>query len=272
MRKYKPGKYRRNRILKFKWKRRNFRLDRRFIGIAFFIALFLAGIGYLGKVTYQSSLFRVKEVKSNIELSSNFKRAVIGKSLFTLNTGRIYSEIREECLECKNIYVRKEFPSALKVEAEKRIPFVQIRRKKFYPLDEEGFIVEAGAPTEFPGLITVEIEGQDSGFKKGYVYKDERINYVFELAKLLKKKKFLSSYSIPLINATYPEAMYFIVNDAIGGEDIISNEVKVIIGKDDIERKLYLFDSVLKEQLKGELSAVKYIDLRYNKVYLGYKR
>ncbi|UCD15511.1 MAG: hypothetical protein JSV34_00220 [Candidatus Omnitrophota bacterium] len=269
MRKYRRRRYRRRRkYFKLRWRRDDFRITNKYIWMLFFSLVSLAGIVYLGKAIYESPIFKVKEVKSDVNLDNNFKRTIIGQSLFALDTAAIHSAVVKNYPECKNIYVRKEFPSFLKIEAEKRAPFVQIRKKKFYPIDEEAVIINSGTPTQMVGIIAVEISGYDKPLRRGSVYDDERINYVFGLMRVLKQEKFFDRFSVELINATYPEAMYFIVAD----NSSRGSQVKVIIGKDNFERKLYLFGNVLQEKLEGNLASVKYIDLRYKKVYLGYKR
>jgi cell division septal protein FtsQ len=50
-----------------------------------------------------------------------------------------------------------------------------------------------------------------------------------------------------------------------------TNAVKVIIGIDDVEHKLFIFDNLVNEKLKGNLAGVKYIDLRFKEGYIGVK-
>jgi hypothetical protein len=63
------------------------------------------------------------------------------------------------------------------------------------------------------------------------------------------------------INATIPEALYVVVDGA-----------EVILGNGDYQRKLKVFEDLLSGDLKGKLAGMEYIDLRYQKVYLGQKK
>ncbi|MBU1121747.1 MAG: FtsQ-type POTRA domain-containing protein [Candidatus Omnitrophota bacterium] len=270
MRKYKRRKYKKRRkYFKFKWNKDDFNVNSKYVWISFLLILFLTGIIYLGKTIYDSDLFRVKKIKAQEYLTNSINNKIMGQSLFTLDIRKIYAELVKVYPECKNIHVRKEFPDSLNVEMEKRVPFIQIRKEKFYPVDDGAIILSEGDDEPIEGVVSADLGGYDKPLKKGDRYIDKRIDYVFSLMKVLKSEQFFDGFSVELINAAHPEAMYFVVSD---NNDNTSNQVEVIVGKDNFKRKLYLFDNVLKERLQGTLSEVKYIDLRYNKVYLGYKR
>jgi hypothetical protein len=50
------------------------------------------------------------------------------------------------------------------------------------------------------------------------------------------------------------------------------NDARVVIGGTDFERKLYILENILNEKLSGDIASVEYIDLRYKKAYVGYKK
>jgi cell division septal protein FtsQ len=71
-----------------------------------------------------------------------------------------------------------------------------------------------------------------------------------------------------------PQAIYFLIGSLpqSGNRIPAQEEIKVIIGEDDFKSKVSLLKEVVNSKLKDKLSSVKYIDLRYKKVYVGFRR
>lgn len=231
------------------------------LGVIILSLLLVLLLFYTGSLIRKSGFFRITTVKSNIPVEPVLKHYISGKSLFTVDIKKIYNFIHRKNPEYKNIQVLKEFPSSLRIRVVFRRPFAQLYLKKFYVLDREGVIINISNTDDFSKMIVIEIGGDNSKLTRGIKIKDHRLELALELIDKIKTKKFLEKLSIKNINMSFPESAYF-----------IADGTRVIIGNDDYERKLYILESLLNESLGGNISSVEYIDLRYKKAYVGYKR
>lgn len=243
-----------------KFKRIRFKLNPRFLGGGIFTLSFLLFFSFLGKVIYKSDIFKVKEIKSNVVLDEDLKKRCEGQSMFDLNSQELRSSIITRYPEYKEATVLKEFPHRLKIEIKKREPVVQIKGKKFYPVDREGVILDENLEP-FLNLIPVEVGNEINSLRKGKQIRDERLGYVFNFLEEIRKRNFINKFSVELVNASFPRDFYFVISGA-----------KVIIGEEDWGHKLYILENLLARTLKNDLSSVKYIDLRYKRAYVGFKQ
>ncbi len=75
--------------------------------IVFLVLLGVAALLFLGKVIYQSPMFTVKKVESNVKLNSELVASVKGRSLFTVNTNYLYKRISSNHVEYKDVSIVK---------------------------------------------------------------------------------------------------------------------------------------------------------------------
>ncbi|MFH1504084.1 MAG: FtsQ-type POTRA domain-containing protein [Candidatus Omnitrophota bacterium] len=262
-----------------KYKRRkkvNLKLSPKFIlvlSIGVFFAVILGGIGY---VVCTSDSFKVKDsdIISNMALNRGLREEIEGKSLFSINTAVISSNIIRGHPEYKRVSVSKEFPSTIIIEVEKRFPVAQIKGKMFYSVDKKAVVLSAGSSQPLPGLITIEIDSRGRLFLKGEHIDDRKLEYAFGLIRILKEEQLLNEFAVELINSVSLEAAYFVMEEKKTGiaADLSNEDIKVIVGEGEFSQKIKLLKSVISGELKDKLPLVKYIDLRYKKVYVGFKR
>ncbi|MFA5008651.1 MAG: cell division protein FtsQ/DivIB [Candidatus Omnitrophota bacterium] len=232
-----------------------------YLGVGAVLLLALIFILYSGSLMYRSGFFRVREVHSNVAIEPVLKNYILNKSLFKLDIGKIYAFLSRRHPEYKKIQILKEFPSALKINIIQRKPFAQLFLKGFYILDREGVVISANEFNSAQQLTVIEMGKDNVTLSKGVCITDKRLELAYELIEVIKTKKFLGKFSIKTINVAFPESTYFVANDT-----------RIIIGSTDFERKLYILENLLNEKLSGNIASVEYIDLRYKKAYVGYKR
>ena len=231
------------------------------LGIGILCVFLLAVVIYSGSRIYHSGFFGVTRISSNVPVEPALKNYVLNKSLFKLDIGRIYDFISKRHPEYKSIQVLKEFPSSLRINVIQRRPFAELYLKNFYILDREGVVIGVKESNIFPQMVVIEIGQDNTTLSKGMCITDKRLELSFRLIELIKTRKFLNKFSVKSINATFPESAYFRVNDT-----------RIVIGNSDFERKLYILENLLNEKLAGDINLVEYIDLRYKKAYIGYKK
>lgn len=243
----------------------NYRLNSKAIWIGFFLVGILACFLFLEKSLYCYRGFKVKEIRCNIELDVNLKALIknyaLGRQLFNVDIKKVYHQIARSHPEYKEIHILREFPASLKIEVKLRKPFAQIKAKGFYLIDREGVIVSDASYEPFSAFIPIEITDRNIYLQRGSLIKDERLTLAFNLIKEFRNSKFLRKIPVILINTTSPQATYFVIYDT-----------KVIIGMNDFDKKLSILEHVIIRQLKNDISSSEYIDLRYQKIYLGIKR
>lgn len=241
---------------------KKFKFTLTFFWISFFCILITLALFYAAKNIHKIDFFQVKNIESNIPLNISFKTQVQGRSLFDIDTQKMRSMISDQHPEYKEIYIIKRFPSSLRVEIIERSPFAQIQGRNYYLIDKEGFIIDNGSSTPYDNLISIKIADGNKVFKRGQRIRDRGLTHAFDLIKALNSNiKFSDAFDVKLINASLPQAMYMIVDN-----------IKVIVGESNFEKKIKLLYSTMEDTLKSKLSLVKYIDLRHKKIYIGYKR
>lgn len=259
-----------------KFKQFNFRVNPRFVWVGSFCLLGVILLSCLMYSIYSSSVFKLTEesIESDLPLNRNLKEKIKGKSLFTVDLEPISSRLVKEYPEYKEIYIFKKFPSSLIIKAKKRKVFAQIKAKRFFPVDKEAIVIDSGSKTPLPGIISIEISDYKYSLRKGKVIDDKRLDYAFNLIKTLKVQDFFDLANIKLINSTKLDALYFIVSSQAfaGGDEAKGKDIKIIIGKDEFAKKIELLRSAMDQQIKDKIDSVEYIDLRYKKVYVGFRR
>ena len=259
-----------------KFKQFNFRLDpklSRWGSLVFCCLILLIGIGY---AIYASGVFRIKEedIKSNLLLSRSLKEKIKGKSLFDLDIKSLSSTLINARPEYKEVYVYRVFPSCLKIEGVKRMPFAQIKDIRFYPVDKEAIVLSEGSLQPLDDLILIEIGSNNRSLKKGNSIESRSLEYAFDLVRAINEEGFLNEGRVALINASSLEAIDFIfIRKNCDTEDSLGcSGIRVKVGKGDFRRKISLFKNLMDNELKDKMPLLQYIDLRFKKVYMDFRR
>jgi cell division septal protein FtsQ len=231
------------------------------LGTGALCILLLAVIVYSGSLIYHSGFFKVTRISSNVPIEPALKNYIFHKSLFKLDIKKIYAFLYGRHPEYKSIQVVKEFPSLLRINVIQRKPFAQLYLKNFYILDREGVVIGVSESSNSPQMVIIEMGQADTSLPKGMRITDKRLELAFKLIEVIKTRKFLNKFSIKSINVAFPESTFFLANDT-----------RIVIGNNDFERKLYILENLLNEKLAGSMDPIEYIDLRYKKGYVGYKK
>ncbi|MFA7677001.1 MAG: FtsQ-type POTRA domain-containing protein [Candidatus Omnitrophota bacterium] len=259
-----------------KFKQFNLNLHPKVTWISVVVVLAAAGVFVLLHFAYNCAVFTINEdtIMSNIAVDKTIVATIKKESLFSLDVDTLAADIQRKHPEYEDVYIVKKFPSTVNIKIKKRRALAQIKGKLYYPLDDQAVIVDKGSLRPLEGLIPVEITGHNDSFAKGYKIKDERLDKAFSLIKTLRKENFLNEFSVKLINAADLQAIYFLIESLpkTGSDISATGEIKVIVGEDDFKNKIGLLKEVVNSRLKDRLSSVKYIDLRYKKVYVGFRR
>ena len=232
------------------------------IGKIFFVFLVTGALLFFSFKLFSSSLFKIENIEANIDIDKDIKKEIKGKSIFHVDTEMIRGKLLRRHRGIKEVYVRKVFPSFIKIYAEKRIPFAQIKKDGFYLLDKERVLLKRRLKSPYPDAFIIEIDDYDSSLEEGRIVKDKRIELAYSLIDELNKSGLLEKYKISTINATLPYSISFFIDN-----------VNIIMGEGDFKRKLFLLKRLLENRYNNKVDSLRYIDLRYatsdDNIYVG---
>jgi cell division septal protein FtsQ len=231
-----------------------------------------AGIVIIGKLT----AFNVKQsdITTNVQLNKTVSDHIVNNSIFTVDLDFVASSIMKGHPEYKNISIKKNFPSKIVIEVDKRGSFAQIKGKKYYPVDKEAVVLNDGSIQAYENLIPIEYSSTDYRLKRGQHIKDKNLGHAFDLIESISREVILAKFVVSLVNTVNDEGSYFLMqskdSDEAGASGV--KVVKVIVGKDKYSAKIKILKDLLDGKLREKMPHVKYIDLRHKKVYVGFRR
>lgn len=227
-----------------------------------FAGIIVFAFAEISRQLIDSSFFKIRNIEINLneddELKKEIMRAVKDKSILTLNLESIRSKLARSHLEIKELMITKIFPHTLKVEVIERIPLFQIRSDTHYIIVDRDLVALGERSQPGKDLIVVEIDKMRRNIKKGEFINDKRVIKAGKLIEVVKEK----------FPAFTPEV---ILAKSLDSLSMVVRGTKIILGEGDFERKLKILDSLLKNKFNFNLKLLRYVDLRYSKVYLGRK-
>lgn len=233
--------------------------------LIFFFAIIAVLLFFMASAMYKhlqkEPLFEVAKVECNgIEdkaLKKEIEEKVLHRSLLSLDLNKLHRRLLDTHLEIKELTLVKHFPDKIEVRITKRIPYFQIKTNHYYIVDKD-FKVIRETLSPYPELVIVDVDAMRRSIRQGSSVDDIRIKKAAQLIDLSGK----FPHILPTI----------ILADSLESFSFMVSETKVILGKGDLEKKLIVLDSLVKNKFNNDLSSVRYIDLRYSKVYIGKKR
>ncbi len=251
-----------------------FRFNFRILFTVIFSACAVGLVGWAGYGAYTSTLFQVSPatVYANIEPTSGLRRMLIGRSIFAVDTAAVSAALRTTYPEAKAIIVRKAFPAAVFMEVRKREPFAQVRSRKYYSLDREAVVLTSGSSQALERLILVQLNGFDRELRAGVKLDDVRVEKALQLIDALRAPGLLNQFQVKEVNAFNVQSMYILVSGAHQNPSASVEDIKIIFGDSGYDQKIQRLQNLLASQLNDKLELVKYIDLRHQKVYVGFKQ
>ena len=229
-------------------------------------AIMLVAIGFAVRTIYKSHAFVIREVRTNIALSPELVNSIKGQSLFSFDTRELYKKIFSVYTDLKEVAVIKRFPCVLNVVAIRRKPFVQVKYNGFFTVDKEAVVIDSDPAPEL-NLLSVEISDAAKKPARGLSLMTPQFKSALAIIDELKAHNIFARYPVELINVASEKSSYFVIHN----KDNVCTPVQVIIGNEDLSRRLLIFENLMATKIKGDLHLVKYIDLRYKKAYVGYK-
>lgn len=227
------------------------------------LALLVAIGGELHHFVHTQAAFDLSEVevRTNGSLDKDAVLDLIQESnIFKIDLLRLTQRL-EARPEVRSARVTRSLPDSLIVDVVERIPVAQMRANRYFLVDEEGVILPGARDYPDPDLpVIVGIGLMVGRIKPGEPYCSDRLNKALELLEAISPARSLKDRKVTRIDVRDLRDIYFLTDE----------EVEVRVGGEDFDQKIRLMDEVLLEaRSKGE--NVKYIDLRFGDVVVGWK-
>jgi len=242
--------------------RKNVFKKKLFLGFFIFVILILifSFSLWLKKKFYGLACFKVKKIEFRGNIDEEIKKYIFsslkGKPIF-FKLDSLYKEILKRFPSIKEVRILKKFPSTIVFKIEKREPFLQVRDDYIYVIDEELKIIGKTKGILKETLPVVEVGRLKKEFSLGERLGEERVREAVQFFKVLKKE---TKFSPQVILAYRLNSLSF-----------VEKGTKFIIGGKDWHKKLEILESILKEKFGNNFEALRYIDLREERIYIGRK-
>lgn len=242
------------------WKKRGFQYI--IVAILVIIALVFA-TQKAAQALFESPYFRIKTIEIDQALSFIDKRhlnVLKGKSVFTVDLKRLEKDLRTQYPQMSQIKIIKRFPNRILIVAKKRLPFARASIQAGTVLiDDQGVILSVGSSADkrLPLILGVT---HHKRITPGVSLGGEDTLAALHIIKEFKDNNTRLPYHLTQVDVANRWDIIF----------YLSNNLKIIVDRNDIGRKMDLLALVLSEnQLTRE--NVKYIDLRFKEPILGTK-
>ncbi len=263
---------------KKKNKKRKF-LKAKFLYAFFLIIIFLGIIFFLGYKIYKSSLFELDRgsIQANFKVEESLAEKIEGKTIFDLNLSKIKDYIKKQHPEYKEVNVFRQFPDTIKIRIKKRKPIAQIISRQFYLVDQEGIIISQASRDSFSSYPLIEGIVDRNHLSKGDNIQSRCLKAAFDVIHFIRESDLLAKINSPddgyhfelsLIKGPSFQTVYFYLDN----QKSPANRIEVMVNRDEIKKKIDLLGQLLTQKLKDRISLVRYIDFRFDKVVVGFRR
>ncbi len=232
-------------------------------------------------IIFFSGRFIIKQVRNALEDSDYFKikdiivskpeegldfSYLVGRNIFNLDLEKESRYISELYPDYKKVRLVRILPNRLFVGFTERKPKALVKLYRYFFTDSDLVLFNVPVNLEETDLpVIVGLETKIFGAKSGKRYNIKELAEALNIIKELKINNALKKYKIKRIDvASLANASFFLqLSDYTKGQAITTQEVlEVKMGQDDTSDKIRILGDLF-NQLKNDLSNIKYIDLRF---------
>jgi cell division septal protein FtsQ len=234
--------------------------------IAVVALLFLAAVFSLVRAfLYKSDYFKLRVVETRAAFLDRNAVSMISNQVLSLYKGQnifkiplkfISRSIETSYADVKDVTARIALPDRLVVDIKLRKPIALVHNKKYYPIDEEGFVLPAVAASGSMDLPVIE----GINLKYGRKNTSRNLKLAMDLLREICEAKFIAPLDLVSINAADPRSMSF----------FLRNGLEVKIGSENFKQRLDALSRTLKDP-RLIVDRIKYIDVRFEDVAIGPK-
>lgn len=232
-----------------------------FIGALYLVFLGVFKLTYMGLSNF--SYFSLSEVyvKDHFILTGqdalDFSGLRKGYNLFSVNLKAVSGNIKRNHPEYEEVVAKRVLPDRIEIIIKERKAVFQIKLSKFYPVDNNGFIIPYAKDYAYPVLpIIIGIDPREAELNR--FSGSPRIKKALELISMINEKGFSWRRNVSKINLTSPEDISLYLNSGL--------EIK--LGSGPYLEKMTRLQQVLMEIRNRSLDPA-FVDLRFKDVIIA---
>jgi len=217
---------------------------------------------------YRSDYFRLRVVEARGRIPDQRVAQAVGnyilnsykgRNIFNVDLKSIAQSLEAGYPDAKDIVVRISPPDKIVASMQFREAIAVIKNDKICAVDADGVMLyntdPAGLNT-LPEIYGINIRYDDRKRRAA----PKNLTLALELLKEIKKTKFMKAYGLSRIDA----------QDGANLSFFLANGVEIKIGYSDFKQRLDVLGKTLKDP-RLVLDKIKYIDLRFNDIYISPK-
>lgn len=224
--------------------------------LAFLTAALIAGAGW-GMWDYlrRSEVFRIATVVFPPDSPLVLHEPLIGENLLSVDIRRLSEELKRQQPALREVRVVRQLPNTLRIEPVQRIPVAQVKLDRWYPVDEQGFIVPEGSVQPRERVIRlVGIDRSGASLRPGQENRDERLGLALRVFGAVRRAPLSISRHLIEINVADPEQIRFLMD---GGTEVRCG------AEAELDAHLQRLRAALQAIARQSLD-VQYIDVRFH--------
>lgn len=247
------------------------RIFKKVINVAVISLFFIIALVLVKAFLYRSDYFRLRVIETK-DISTKLKpyashansellKLYKNKNIFEIDIKGIAKSSEASYPDAKDIIVRRALPDKLIIDLNMRKPIALLSDTRYYPVDEEGFMLtnaDAGSLKGLPIIAGIDIRN-GARFGRNAPVGSKNLKTALDLLREMKKSRFLAEYKVNTIEAGDINNMTFYLQD---------NLLEIRIGHENFKERLGILRKMLKNP-RFALDKIKYIDLRFKDVVVA---
>ena len=216
----------------------------------------MAGFGWaVWGYVQRSDVFRIAAVIFPPESPLSLREPLIGENLLAVNIRGLSEELKRQQPSFKAVRVVRQLPNTLRIEPVQRMPIAQVKLDRWYPVDDEGFIVPDGSVQPRERLIRlVGMHRGASSVRPGQEHPDERLQLALRVLQAVRRAPLSVSRRLTEINVVDPQQIRF----------LMEGDTEVRCGTEaELDAHLQRLRTALQAIARRSLD-VQYIDVRFH--------
>ena len=216
----------------------------------------LAGVGWaVWGCVQRSDVFRIATVIFPPESPLSLREPLIGENLLAVDIRGLSESLKRQQPSLKEVRVIRQLPNTLRIEPVQRTPIAQVKLDRWYPVDDEGFIVPDGSVQPRERLIRlVGIDRSGVSVRPGRENADERLQLALRVLKTVRRAPVSVSRRLTEINVVDPQQIRF----------LMEGDTEVRCGAEaELDAHLQRLRAALQAIARRSLD-VQYIDVRFH--------
>jgi len=226
-------------------------------------------IGYIWIFIATSDYFKIKDIIAKGLDPADFSY-LKGKNIFSVDLGSESRHLLQFYPESSRIILIRVLPDRLFVGSVKRKAVAIVKLNRYFALDENGTLFSVqDQPGELGLPLIGGLEGKLAAPRIGRKYNVRELELALNLLREIRKNRILRNFRIKKINvAGADEASVILILPQIAAAEQKTQMpaepqgLEVKIGLVNIKEKIAILSGVV-SQSGGELSNIKYVDLRF---------